>query len=79
MQRVSDPPPLRHAVISILKKTKLAGFPTFEGLPEAHAPIPSARWKQPLEPAVMAKGLTRSTTCSKVQLGCFSKIEISDA
>jgi hypothetical protein len=39
MQWVSDPPPLGHAVILILKKTKLAGFPTFEGLPKAsHAP-----------------------------------------
>jgi hypothetical protein len=35
MQRVSDPPPLRHVVILILKKTKLAGFPIFEGLPKA--------------------------------------------
>jgi len=36
---VGDPPPLRHAVILMLKKTKLAGFPTFEGLPKAsHAP-----------------------------------------
>ena len=39
LQRVGDPPPLRHAVILMLKKTKLAGFPTFEGLPKAsHAP-----------------------------------------
>ena len=37
MQRVSDRPPLRHAVILILKKTKLAGFPTFEGLPKGFA------------------------------------------
>jgi hypothetical protein len=57
LQRVGDPPPLRHAVILILKKTKLAGFPTLKPCPRLRTlPIPSARWKQPLEPAVMAKG-----------------------